>query len=64
MSYATPSTELTDAEYDFLNMLRDKGHAIVVFNVSELGRAEGCDLEDYLVQKGNDYLGEYNGQED
>ena len=64
MTYAVPSTELTDAECEFIKTLRDKGHAIVVFNVSELGRMEGCDLEDYLIQKGNLYLGEYNDCED
>ena len=64
MTYAVTSTELTDSECEFIKTLRDKGHAIVVFNVSELGRAEGCDLEDYLIQKGNLYLGEYNDCED
>jgi hypothetical protein len=64
MTYAVPSTELTDAECEFIKTLRDKGHAIVVFNVSELGRVEGYDLEAYLIEKGNQCLSVHNDCED
>lgn len=64
MSYAVTSTELTDSECKFIIAMRDKGHAIVVFNVSELGRVEGYDLEAYLIEKGNQYLSVHNDRED
>lgn len=39
-----------------VQQLRDEGYAVVIFNPEELGEADPGDLEDLLVERGNNFI--------
>ena len=60
---------MTDDEFKWFRTLRERGFAVVVFTPKEVKDARSHKLEEYMVEKGWDYLAdnggeEYGGEED
>lgn len=47
---------MTPEEVTVLQNLRDRGYAVVVFNLDELREANPCDVEDRLIEYGWDTI--------
>jgi len=49
---------MTEEQRMMIKELRHEGYAVVIFTPDEVGDADACNLEELLVQRGNDLLDE------
>ena len=47
---------ITEAQQEAINELRDAGYCVVIWTPKELGDADIGDLEDIVIERGNEYL--------
>lgn len=55
---------ISEQEQAVINGLRGRGFCVVVWTPDEVGDADAGDLEDIVIERGNNYLESVNGQED
>ena len=47
---------MTDAQQAAINELRDAGYCVIIWTPEELGDADIDNLEDIVIERGNEYL--------
>ena len=52
---------MTPAQQSTINQLRDEGYCVVIWGPTELGNADASDLEDIVIERGNNFLDFENG---
>lgn len=55
---------ISEQEQAVINGLRDRGFCVVIWTPDEVGDADAGNLEDIVIERGNNYLESVNGQEE